>query len=107
MGDDSCVVVADNVLKPGTPLYLWYVCHLENYRTDIVSLREFGRELGHAQVEDWMAISRLQSSEKRLGGVQSFSGLAMTRDSTLAPATPPSEIVDLASDTDHVRWRTL
>eukprot|EP00928_Gymnodinium_smaydae_P030781 TRINITY_DN22788_c0_g7_i1.p1 TRINITY_DN22788_c0_g7~~TRINITY_DN22788_c0_g7_i1.p1 ORF type:complete len:992 (+),score=211.28 TRINITY_DN22788_c0_g7_i1:60-2978(+) len=50
---EPCVVVADNVLKPGAPYHVWRICSMPQYRTDIVDLREFGS----APVEDWMTVS--------------------------------------------------
>merc|ERR1712176_820057 len=38
----NCVVVADNVLKPGAPRWLWRVTRTEGYISDVVSVREFG-----------------------------------------------------------------
>lgn len=46
------VVVADNVLKPGSPLFLWRLFHSGAYDAHIVSLKEFAMP-----VEDWMSVS--------------------------------------------------
>merc|ERR1719343_2003109 len=51
----GCVVVADNVLKPGAPRWLWRICKGDNYSSDIVSVREFGS----AETEDWMTVTVL------------------------------------------------
>eukprot|EP00746_Dinoflagellata_sp_MGD_P144849 gnl/MRDRNA2_/MRDRNA2_77550_c0_seq1.p1 gnl/MRDRNA2_/MRDRNA2_77550_c0~~gnl/MRDRNA2_/MRDRNA2_77550_c0_seq1.p1 ORF type:complete len:156 (-),score=28.45 gnl/MRDRNA2_/MRDRNA2_77550_c0_seq1:2-469(-) len=61
--DNPCVVVADNALKPGAPLYLWRVCHLPQYSTDVVALPEFGS----SEVEDWMTVSWLNASNASQG----------------------------------------
>ncbi|CAK0852442.1 unnamed protein product [Prorocentrum cordatum] len=46
------VVLADNVLKPGAPLFLWRVTQGRAYSTTIVSVTEFAMP-----AEDWMSIS--------------------------------------------------
>jgi catechol O-methyltransferase len=50
----GCIVVADNVLKPGAPLFLWAVSQSELYSTTIHSLQEFAMP----GVEDWITVSR-------------------------------------------------
>mmetsp|Transcript_20956 Transcript_20956/g.48682 ORF Transcript_20956/g.48682 Transcript_20956/m.48682 type:complete len:147 (-) Transcript_20956:55-495(-) len=46
------VVVVDNALKPGAPLYLWQVMRSSAWPTSIVDVREFAMPS-----RDWMAIS--------------------------------------------------
>lgn len=46
----GAVVVADNVLKPGAPLYLWRTVHGGDFQTEIATLQEFAMP-----VEDWMS----------------------------------------------------
>jgi len=48
----GALVVADNVLKPGAPLFLWRLLKSGAYDTRIVGLQEFAMAS-----EDWMSIS--------------------------------------------------
>uniref|UniRef100_A0A7S4RAM3 catechol O-methyltransferase n=1 Tax=Alexandrium monilatum TaxID=311494 RepID=A0A7S4RAM3_9DINO len=52
----GAVVVADNVLKPGAPLFLWRVTHGAGYATEVFSMTEFAM----SGVEDWMTVSVYQ-----------------------------------------------
>ena len=46
------LVVADNVLQTGAPLYVWHVTRPGAYRTEFVEVAEVGSPL-----EDWMSVS--------------------------------------------------
>lgn len=48
----GAVVVADNVLKPGAPYFLWHVVFGGSYDVTIVSLPEFAQ----TAIEDWIAV---------------------------------------------------
>jgi len=49
----GALLIADNVLKPGAPVFLWKVCQGENeYKSQILSMQEFAMP-----VEDWMSVS--------------------------------------------------
>jgi catechol O-methyltransferase len=48
----GAVVVADNVLKPGAPFFLWRLSKSGAYDTQIVTLQEFAMAS-----EDWMSVS--------------------------------------------------
>ena len=52
----DAIVVADNVLKPGAPLFLWRLVKSGAYDMDIVQLKEFAMPS-----EDWMSISERKS----------------------------------------------
>lgn len=57
------VIVADNVLKPGAPLYLWHVLvDSRSYVTQIVQLHEFA---ARADADDWMAVSIVRRPNSR------------------------------------------
>ena len=58
MLNDRCAVLADNVLKPGAPHFLWYLQHNPQYDLTVVSLREFAAD----RIEDWMALGIYQPS---------------------------------------------
>ena len=51
----GAIVVADNVLKPGAPLFLWRLVKTSVYCTHIVQLNEFATTL-----KDWMSVSVLK-----------------------------------------------
>merc|ERR1712096_375110 len=53
----GAIVVADNVLKPGAPAFLWHVIARTggSFAGRVVSVREFAMP-----VEDWMAICEYQ-----------------------------------------------
>ena len=59
----NSIMVADNVLKPGSPLVLWRLVKSGAYDTEIVRLKEFAMPS-----EDWMSISvrRSQLEEIKL-----------------------------------------
>ncbi|CAK0832436.1 unnamed protein product [Prorocentrum cordatum] len=50
---DRAVVVADNVLKPGAPEFLWEVLRSGCFHTQVVSVSEYAMP----GVEDWMSLS--------------------------------------------------
>lgn len=81
---ESAVVVADNVLKPGAPAFLWHVCRGGAYDTRIVSVREFAMP----DTEDWMSVSRRRGS---LAGAE-------------APQAPP-EVGRLEREAGRMRLR--
>mmetsp|Transcript_109610 Transcript_109610/g.353704 ORF Transcript_109610/g.353704 Transcript_109610/m.353704 type:complete len:730 (-) Transcript_109610:43-2232(-) len=82
----GAVVVADNVLKPGAPAYLWHVVYGGSYETEIVSVEEFAMP----GTEDWMSVSRYWP---------------VTRDAQAAPPKPPSVVRRLEWEADRMRMR--
>mmetsp|Transcript_84041 Transcript_84041/g.160542 ORF Transcript_84041/g.160542 Transcript_84041/m.160542 type:complete len:389 (+) Transcript_84041:758-1924(+) len=50
----GAIIVADNVLKPGAPAYLWRVLCSGLYSTTLFSMEEFAMP----GTEDWMSVSR-------------------------------------------------
>jgi len=81
----GAVIVADNVLKPGAPAYLWRMVHGGDYETQIRSVMEFAM----SDTEDWMSVSlyRPNSEQHRTHG------------------QPPAEIRRLEWEADRVRMR--
>jgi len=60
----GALILADNVLKPGAPLFLWHVSHTGgSYETEVRSLSEFAM----SEVEDWMTISMYCPAERAEG----------------------------------------
>lgn len=49
----GAVLVADNVLKPGAPIFLWHLFCQDNYEAQVVTMQEFAMEIS----EDWMTVS--------------------------------------------------
>ncbi|CAJ1416759.1 unnamed protein product [Effrenium voratum] len=58
---DNAVVVADNVLKPGTPKFLWALSNDDAFETEVLELEEFAMD----GVLDWMTVSVLRSRTER------------------------------------------
>jgi len=83
----SCVVVADNVLKPGAPRWLWHITRGQNYSSEVVSVREFGS----AETEDWMTVTFVPGG----GGGRTF-----------VPPEPPG-MAALTAKADRMRFRTV
>lgn len=83
---DPCVLVADNVLKPGAPYHVWRICSMAHYSTDLVDLREFGS----ATVEDWMTVSTVRRGP----------GYGQ-------PAEELRELTALARESDRFRLRAM
>eukprot|EP00747_Dinoflagellata_sp_TGD_P152328 gnl/TRDRNA2_/TRDRNA2_177288_c2_seq3.p1 gnl/TRDRNA2_/TRDRNA2_177288_c2~~gnl/TRDRNA2_/TRDRNA2_177288_c2_seq3.p1 ORF type:complete len:355 (-),score=73.09 gnl/TRDRNA2_/TRDRNA2_177288_c2_seq3:75-1139(-) len=55
----GAVIVADNVLKPGAPLFLWHMLFDGNFDTQIFSVPEFAMN----EVEDWIAVASYSYSQ--------------------------------------------
>lgn len=83
----GCVVVADNVLKPGSPTFLWRLAHGGTYDTQIVRLQEFAMP-----AEDWMSVSVRHSDVPSGGGVPDATG-----------AGAPEELSQLQWEADRMR----
>eukprot|EP00438_Fugacium_kawagutii_P034326 Skav216681 [mRNA] locus=scaffold91:12250:22892:+ [translate_table: standard] len=84
---EGAVLVADNVLKPGAPSFLWHLQTLETWRTCLVELGDFGS----SKVLDWMSVSRRLSRSRQPN----------------RPLQPPEAIDHLAWQADEMRWRPL
>lgn len=80
----GAVVVADNVLKPGAPLFLYQIMNGGRYNAQIVSLDEFAMPS-----EDWMSIN-----VKKLNAPQNDT-------------EPPEDLHQLSKETDRMRERAV
>eukprot|EP00928_Gymnodinium_smaydae_P029597 TRINITY_DN22248_c0_g1_i1.p1 TRINITY_DN22248_c0_g1~~TRINITY_DN22248_c0_g1_i1.p1 ORF type:complete len:959 (-),score=130.29 TRINITY_DN22248_c0_g1_i1:175-3051(-) len=90
---EECVVLADNVLKPGAPHFLWRLQRSARYNLSVVSLREFAAE----SVEDWMSVATL-----RPGLAAAFrDGVPLDPELSLPP-----HLSELAFHTDRARARS-
>lgn len=61
----GAVIVADNVLKPGAPLFLWHVLSAE-YDVSLISVREFVQ----TSIEDWVAVCVWRGNQPSGAGPQ-------------------------------------
>lgn len=84
----GAVVIADNVLKPGSPAFLWRLVKSGAYDTHIVTLREFAMPS-----EDWMSVSVRKTMPTAAGGVP---------QPVTTPEAPP-EIAMLQWESDRMR----
>ncbi|CAJ1454666.1 unnamed protein product [Effrenium voratum] len=83
----QAVVLADNVLKPGAPAFLWQICGSQDWETRVVELLDFGP----CGVLDWMSISR----RRGLGAHHAHH------------AQLPESFAHLAWQADEMRWRSI
>lgn len=87
MLSDSAIIVGDNVLRPGSPQFMYWTCVAGPYETQVVSLKEYKQDV----VEDWMSISYYQPLSARAAG----------------PMIIPESVEQLAHDTDGIRWQSV
>eukprot|EP00927_Polykrikos_kofoidii_P042616 TRINITY_DN36648_c0_g1_i1.p1 TRINITY_DN36648_c0_g1~~TRINITY_DN36648_c0_g1_i1.p1 ORF type:complete len:1099 (-),score=193.23 TRINITY_DN36648_c0_g1_i1:8-3304(-) len=96
---DGAVVVADNVLKPGAPLFLWVVSRRgARYETEVVSLPEFAM----AEVEDWMTVSTYSAPVGE--GIDGFAEVAVVGSPVAMPT--PLSVRLLEWQAEQMRART-
>jgi len=93
----QALVVADNVLKPGAPLFLWQVCKGASFDTELVSVREFAQ----APIEDWMAVC----THRGRGSIEGTEA-AVGDDEERRPPPPPRRLHELAWEADAWRRRS-
>ncbi|CAE8623136.1 unnamed protein product, partial [Polarella glacialis] len=87
----GAVVVADNVLKPGAPLFLWRVAGrgaVGQYASQILSLKEFAMPS-----EDWMSATVRLPPPKRRSKASLIS----------VPELRPAELIQLDREADRMR----
>merc|ERR1711865_1239310 len=87
MLSDTAIVVGDNVLRPGSPQFMYWNSVGGPYETQIVSLKEYQQ----AVVEDWMSISFYLPDHPMVG----------------APMTIPESVEQLGHNTDGIRWQSV
>merc|ERR1711988_538562 len=87
MLQSGAVVVADNVLKPGAPLYLWRVTHCRDFKTWIVNVLEFAMP-----AEDWMTVSFYRPD-------------ANSHDNDSGDGVPPQQLRKLEHEAESMRIR--
>jgi predicted O-methyltransferase YrrM len=80
----SATIIADNVLKPSAPAFLWYTNRSQSYETVNWALGEFVQHY----IEDWMVVANYLGPEP--------AGVAPV-------APPPPALLRLAWDSD--KWR--
>lgn len=84
---ESAIVVGDNVLRPGAPQLMYWVCVDGPYETQVVSLKEYKQDV----VEDWMSISFYMPHSPKAS----------------APMVIPEAVEQLAHATDGIRWQSV
>ncbi|CAJ1428059.1 unnamed protein product [Effrenium voratum] len=98
----KAVVVADNVLKPGSPLFLWRLCKGEDYDNYIVRVREFAMPS-----EDWMSVSVLRQEAAERMQQEAVEVPVLEKGKGHAPrgAWPsvPEELMQLQWESDRIR----
>ena len=83
----GAVLVADNVLKPGAPKFLWQMVEPGPWRSVVVELKDFGP----CGVLDWMSVSRWEGAE------------AVERH---FESEAPELVRQLEWQADEMRWRS-
>eukprot|EP00928_Gymnodinium_smaydae_P064285 TRINITY_DN4766_c0_g1_i1.p1 TRINITY_DN4766_c0_g1~~TRINITY_DN4766_c0_g1_i1.p1 ORF type:complete len:714 (+),score=160.15 TRINITY_DN4766_c0_g1_i1:64-2205(+) len=88
---EGTVIIADNVLKPGAPLFLWQVMTGGAFATQVVNVGEFATDAA-----DWMAIA------------VRCRGAAEAPQRQPAPkAEAPADVVKLSREADRLRRRSM
>jgi predicted O-methyltransferase YrrM len=87
MLSDTAIIVGDNVLRPGSPQFMYWTCAAGPYDTQVISLREYAQDV----VEDWMSISFYKSDAAIACG----------------PMTIPESVEQVAHETDGIRWQSV
>jgi len=93
----DAVIIADNVLKPGSPLFLWRLLSSDAYDTHIVRVREFAMPS-----EDWMSVSKLRVPPPAPEGDPAEAAAAVP-SGALASCDGPEDLVQLQWESDRVR----
>merc|ERR1719428_2358547 len=85
----DAIVVADNVLKPGAPLFLWRLVKSGAYVTEILQLQEFAMPS-----EDWMSISARRSSCTQVHlSKEPLSKTSQLFEAPVVAPEPPGELI--------------
>ena len=131
----GAVIVADNVLKPGSPIFLWCLTNSDAWDTQLVRVREFAMA-----AEDWMSVSVLrreaalrlmeeakhkakeEAARKTEAGTPAGAGGSPTEEEGDSPPTgaagaadcadkrlaePPEELVQLQWESDRMRAQAI
>eukprot|EP00931_Biecheleriopsis_adriatica_P116713 TRINITY_DN92321_c0_g1_i1.p1 TRINITY_DN92321_c0_g1~~TRINITY_DN92321_c0_g1_i1.p1 ORF type:complete len:419 (-),score=76.54 TRINITY_DN92321_c0_g1_i1:42-1262(-) len=99
----GAVIVADNVLKPGSPLFLWRLIRGSAYDNHVVRVREFAMP-----AEDWMSVSVLRSDAAATLLAESKEEASRQQSRGKASAAgecpeAPQELVQLQWESDRIR----
>mmetsp|Transcript_92013 Transcript_92013/g.180306 ORF Transcript_92013/g.180306 Transcript_92013/m.180306 type:complete len:237 (-) Transcript_92013:56-766(-) len=93
---DGCAVVADNVLKPGAPFFLWQLDQSPWWDLQIVSVREYESEA----VEDWLSVATFdRAAAVAAAGADGWP--------PPPPSAAPRDLEAVAFETDAIRWRAV
>merc|ERR1712151_1447398 len=91
---EGAIVIADNVLAPGAPEFLWYLSKTSSavwFRTLILELMEFGKPM----LEDWIVVCRYITQEWE----------EVTANIT-SNERPPPKVRNLACIVDSLAWQS-
>lgn len=94
----GAVVMADNVLKPGSPLFLWRLTKSGAYKTDIVRVKEFAMPS-----EDWMSVSVRNEIQDGASDGTTDELEGVVREGVVRPPEPPEELVQMQWESDRIR----
>ncbi|CAE8627152.1 unnamed protein product [Polarella glacialis] len=86
----GCVVLADHVLRPGAPRFLWRMSALPGYRIDVIEVMEPGLGRG----EDWMALCTALSPDSD----------ARALEERPSSREAPAELASLTAESERL-WR--
>jgi len=89
----GAVVIADNVLKPGSPFFLWRLFKSGSYDTQVVRLQEFAMPS-----EDWMSVS-----VRRPQAASSSADDSNEEIETVSVPEHPADLVQLQWESDRIR----
>lgn len=93
---DGAVILADNVLKPGAPLYIWHLGHGPYRHLTAVSVREF-----LLQSEDWMVMGFYDAA----GGPVQTPPLGLNRLSFESDAFRKKSMFDAVAPSKSEWWK--
>eukprot|EP00929_Paragymnodinium_shiwhaense_P078497 TRINITY_DN40702_c0_g1_i1.p1 TRINITY_DN40702_c0_g1~~TRINITY_DN40702_c0_g1_i1.p1 ORF type:complete len:606 (+),score=72.78 TRINITY_DN40702_c0_g1_i1:50-1867(+) len=102
------IVVADNVLKPGAPLYLWRTQEGEAYKSQIARVGEFAMPS-----EDWISVTAVVKEPTRLPPPPEYNDpdewvpppTKQERIDTNKGPEAPQELPELEREADRMRTR--
>eukprot|EP00929_Paragymnodinium_shiwhaense_P074688 TRINITY_DN38231_c0_g3_i1.p1 TRINITY_DN38231_c0_g3~~TRINITY_DN38231_c0_g3_i1.p1 ORF type:complete len:953 (+),score=174.36 TRINITY_DN38231_c0_g3_i1:125-2983(+) len=97
----GATIVADNVLKPGAPLFLWEVTRSPRCKSQLARVWEFAMP-----AEDWMSVTVCNEAPEKGRGKSRAAGRKSKR---LASQTPscPSELLHLDKHCDRMREKAM
>mmetsp|Transcript_26989 Transcript_26989/g.43625 ORF Transcript_26989/g.43625 Transcript_26989/m.43625 type:complete len:168 (+) Transcript_26989:720-1223(+) len=97
----GAVIVADNVLFPGSPIFLWYILRCGKYSGfTVCPVKE---NVHGAKLDDWMIVCKYDG-EQCLRGVIDNEG-ADDNNGTHRPVVIPNALLELAAEVEAINTR--